>query len=211
MLVISILFLACEKERLTADGNILTEIRTPAAFRGVHSSGSNTVSITYGNEYKVEVRGSANLVQRYRAKTVNGILHLGYEHVSVRDDDIAIFITMPVFERISMSGSGNVNIYDSFPVQDELLVTISGSSDVKFHNLLRYNRVHVTISGSGDADMEDVQCDRSDIRISGSGDARIHVDEHLKVRVSGSGKVQYSGNPVLDSEISGSGSVTRLR
>ena len=94
---LSLFCLACEKERLTADGNIITELRTPEAFTGVHSNGSNPVHITYGTEYKVEVRGSANLIHSYKTKTYNGMLQLGHERVNVRHDDVDVFITMPRF------------------------------------------------------------------------------------------------------------------
>lgn len=208
--LISILSISCTKERISADGNIMTETRNPGTFTGVHSSGSNPITITYGTEYKVEIKGSGNLIPRYKTQIFNGTLNLGYEFVRVGKDDIEVFVTMPALNHASMSGSGKLNINGIFPAQTQFRLTISGSSDTKVNGSIPADDVNVNISGSGDADLQNVQAKNGDVRISGSGDVRLSVQNSLKARISGSGKVFYTGNATVDSEISGSGTVVKF-
>lgn len=208
--LISILSISCTKERISADGNIMTEVRNPGTFIGVHSSGSNPITITYGTEYKVEIKGSGNLIPRYKTQIFNGTLNLGYEFVRIGKDDIEVFVTMPALNHVSMSGSGKLNINGIFPAQAQFRLTISGSSDTKVNGEMLSDDVNVNISGSGDADLEKIQAKTGDVRISGSGDTRLSVQNLLKARISGSGKVFYTGNAAVDSEISGSGTVIKF-
>ncbi|HEY1008623.1 MAG: GIN domain-containing protein [Daejeonella sp.] len=208
--IISLFSISCTKDRLTADGNVITEIRKPGTFTGVHSSGANPVTITYGAEYKVEIKGSANLIPRYKSNIHNGVLNIGYEHVNVQDDDIEVFVTLPALKKASMSGSGRLWIDGNFPAQDIFRLSISGSSKTTVRGFFAADEVNVDISGSGDAHLENIQAKRGDVRISGSGDVRMTVQNSLKARISGSGKVYYTGNATVDSEVSGSGSVIKL-
>lgn len=208
--LISIISFSCTKDRLSADGNIMTEIRNPGTFTGVYSSGANPITITYGTEYKVEIKGSGNLIPRYKTQIFNGTLNLGYEFVRIGKDDIEVFVTMPVVNHASMSGSGKLNINGIFPVQNQFRLTISGSSDTKVNGVMLADDVNVNISGSGDADLQNIQAKTGDVRISGSGDARLSVQNMLKARISGSGKVFYTGNATVDSEVSGSGTVVKF-
>ncbi|MFA6946525.1 MAG: DUF2807 domain-containing protein [Pedobacter sp.] len=207
---ISFFFLSCTKDRLVADGNIVTEVRNPGTFTGIYSSGANPIKITYGNEFKVEIRGSGNLIPRYKTTIQNGTLNLGYEFVNIRKDDIEVFVTMPAINHASMSGSGKLDIYGNFPAQSLFRLTISGSSNTSINDIFYAEEVNVNISGSGDANLEKILSNRGDIRISGSGDVRLSVQNTLKGRISGSGKIYYTGNAVVDSEISGSGTIVKF-
>ena len=208
--IISILSISCIKDRLTADGNITAEIRTPGNFTGVHSSGSNPITISYGTEYKVEIIGSANLIPKYKTEIHNGVINLGYEHVKVQNDDIEVFVTLPEITKASMSGSGRLWIDGNFPAVDRFRLSISGSSKTTVRGAFAANEVNVDISGSGDADLEKIHATRGDVRISGSGDVRMNVQNALKARISGSGTVFYTGNPTVDSEVSGSGKIIKF-
>lgn len=210
LIIISLFLFSCTKDRLVADGNIITEVRNPGTFSGVHSSGANPIKITYGSTYKVEIRGSANLIPHYKTTIHNGILNLGYEFVNVRNDDIEIFVTMPEIKSASMSGSGKLDINGNFPVQNLFRLTISGSSKTNINDVFSALEVNVNISGSGDANLEKILSERAEVKISGSADVRLSVLNNLKVRISGSGKVYYTGHAVVDSEISGSGAVIKF-
>jgi hypothetical protein len=209
LIAIVILFTSCSKDRITADGNIISEIRNTGSFKEVRSSGSNNIHISYGPEFKVEVRGSGNLVSRYKTKVYNNTLDLGYEFVNVRRDDIEVFITMPKISGVSLSGSGNVDLSGPFQETDFFNLRISGSAKVRVDNTFEASEVAVNISGSGDADLRNIICKEAGVRISGSGDVRLTCDERLDVQISGSGDVYYIGNPSVHSDISGSGKIIR--
>lgn len=207
---LSIFLFSCSKDRITASGDQITETRQPGTFDGVFSSGATNVHITYGNEYKIVLKGSNNLIPYFKTKIVSGHLYAGYERVNIQHDDIEVFITLPALSRAALSGSGTLQIKGQFPAQEKLKVSISGSGDVLATDQIEYEETSVDISGSGQANLEKIRSEEADIDISGSGDVRITVYDTLKARISGSGKIYYRGNPTVDSKISGSGSVVKL-
>ena len=207
---IAIFLTSCTKDRVSGSGDIITETRNPGNFDGVFSSGASNVHITYGDDYRVVLKGSDNLMPYFKTKVVGNHLYLSYERVNIKHDDLEIFVTLPRLERLALSGSGKVDINGNFPDQDKLRVTISGSGDTYIADEVAYNKVSVDVSGSGKASLEKIQCTEADVDISGSGDVRLTVEDFLKARISGSGKVYYSGNPNIDSRVSGSGKVIKF-
>ena len=203
------LFASCTKEHLTANGDIVNETRQPGNFTEIRSSGANNIHINYGTTFKVEVRGSSNLVSRYRTRVYNNTLELGYESASIRHDDVEVFITMPRISGVSLSGSGDVDMRGPFQNTDFFKMRISGSAKAIVYDEFDASSLDVNISGSGDADLEPIISDRADVAISGSGDTHLTALQLLDVTISGSGKVYYSGNPVVKTRISGSGQVIK--
>lgn len=208
--LIGFLFIGCSKDRLTASGDKTTETRSPGEFTGINTSGSNTIYITYGTEFKVELRGSNNLIPYFKTSVTNKTLYLGYENASVQHDDVEAYVTLPDFRKASLSGSGRMTIQGTFPASDELKVSISGSGSITAQDAFDTEQVLVNISGSGKADLQQITSKKAEVDISGSGDARIKVQDKLKARISGSGKVYYNGSPEVDADVSGSGKVIKF-
>ncbi|MDQ8003611.1 MAG: head GIN domain-containing protein [Pedobacter sp.] len=209
-LIAIINFSACKKDRLTGNGNIISETRDIAQFTGVNSSGATDVKITYGTTFKVVVKGSSNLIPYFKTRVTNNVLYLGYENANVKDDDIEVEITMPSITKIDVSGSGEIDIKGSFPAQQSLSVAISGSAEVEVESPMLVEQVKVEISGSGEADLEEVGAKQAEANVSGSGSVKFQVSDNLKAKISGSGKVYYKGNPTIQQDISGSGKLIKL-
>ncbi len=201
---------SCKKDNLTANGNMTTETRDLKAFASLHNSGSTHVHIVYGNTYKVELKGSSNLIPYFKTTVSNGKLEVGYERASVRHDDVEVTVTMPTVGRISLSGSSRVDLHGAFPLIDFLSVDISGSAVVLLKEAVAANSVTIDISGSGSVDFEKLNCKNAEASLSGSGDARLTVQDKLKANISGSGKVYYTGNPIIEAHVSGSGKVIKF-
>lgn len=201
---------SCSKERLEANGNRISELRNPGTFDGVSGSGSNRIFISQGEEFRVELRGSSNLISSFETKVRGNTLELGYRNASVSDDDIEVYITMPEVEFLALSGSGEMSVQGGFPAQNNFNLRISGSGDIQLHDVLKVRNADIELSGSGKAELEDLQAESADIHISGSGDVKLSVSEHLRSRISGSGQVFYRGDPELDSKVSGSGKVVKF-
>ncbi|RZL46038.1 MAG: DUF2807 domain-containing protein [Pedobacter sp.] len=211
LIIISIFMLtSCAKDRLTANGDRIIETRTLSEFNSLRISGANKVTVSYGNEYKVVLKGSSNLLPHFETNLDGKSLNLGYKNANVNHDDIEIFVTMPIITGAAISGSGALDIADSFAPVNEFDLSISGSGDVSVNHELLINKLNVKISGSGKAFLQKVVAREADVNISGSGDAHFQVSDYLKARISGSGEVYYKGNPQLDSKISGSGKLVKF-
>lgn len=201
---------ACKKDHLTANGDRITETRVLSAFSTLSTSGSNQVHVNYGNEYKVTLKGSGNLLSYFETTIHGDNLELGYKNASINLDDIEVFVTMPQIKGASISGSGSIRLYDSFPSIDEFKLAISGSGDAEVSSPLTIDKMQIKVSGSGKAFFQQALTKEATIDISGSGDAHLQVSDYLKATISGSGKLFYKGNPRLDSKISGSGKLTKF-
>lgn len=210
IIAVILMLSSCKKERLTANGNTITELRTLGVFTGVRASGANAIHIKYGDAYNVELKGSSNLVPYFKTEVVNQKLYLSYENVNISHDDIEVFVTLPALKSIALSGSGKIAIGGNFPLIAFLDLNISGSGDILLNNALDANEVELTISGSGNIELDKLNSKRADVSISGSGDAHIKVQDQLTARISGSGKIYYLGSPTIDSHISGSGKLIKL-
>lgn len=201
---------ACKKDRLTANGNIISETRDIAQFTGINSSGATPIKVNQGTAFKVVVSGSSNIVPHYTTRVVNNVLYLSFENINVHRDDVEVELTMPSINKIDLSGSGEVKVKGNFPSQSRLLVSISGSAQVDIANAMQAGQVDVEISGSGKAYLEEVEAQQVEADISGSGIARFQVSDRLKAKISGSGIVYYRGNPIIQQDISGSGKIIKL-
>lgn len=208
--LISVLFIGCSKERLTASGDKTIEIRFPGEFTGLNTSGSNPVHITYGTTFKIELKGSGNLLPYFKTRNMSSTLYLGYEKESVQHDDVEVFVTMPVIKKLAISGKSTVNIERTFPATDYFRLSISGSGRVLIKDAFEADEVLIDISGNGRADLQKISSKEADVNISGKGDASVKVQDILKARISGSGNVYYTGDPEVDAKLSGSGKVIKL-
>ncbi len=208
--IISIFMLSsCTKDRLTANGDRITETRTLNEFNSLSISGANRVYVSYGNEYKVVLKGSSNLLPYFKTTLDGKKLNLSYKNANVNHDDIEIFVTMPLIKGASVSGSGGVDIDGSFAAINEFDLSVSGSGDVSVNHELKVEDIEIHISGSGKVFFQKAIAKEADIDISGSGDVHIQVVDFLKARISGSGEIYYKGNPQLDTKISGSGKLIK--
>lgn len=204
-----IVAMSCKKEAIDANGQQLTETRYPGNFTHIHTSGGSPVWIAYGEEYKVEVKGSSNLVPRFNTTVSGSELNVGYEHMKLGKDDIRVYITLPKIRKVSLSGNARLILDGTFPYLPTFSADISGSGEIKLAGDMEAGQTTVNLSGSGDALLEKLRSENAELNISGSGDIRVGFSEKLKATISGSGSVYYSGSPLLETSISGTGRIIK--
>lgn len=202
---------SCTKDRLTGNGDVISVTRNTRDFSGVRSSGATRIHISYGSEFKVEVRGSSNLIPNFKTRVINNVLELGYEDVwNVRRDDIEVYLTMPEISSVSMSGSGRATLSGNFLETNSFRVSISGSGQVEVLDEFSCDYLSASVSGSGKAKLRSIVAEEAQASVSGSGAVWLTALDLLRVRISGSGDVYYDGDPEIEQEISGSGDIIRL-
>ena len=88
--------------------------------------------------------------------------------------------------------------------QDRMNMAISGTGRIAAAG--RIDRLDLSISGSGDADLADTAVQRANINIAGSGNARVTPREEANIHVAGSGNVRMAAAPArLRQFVTGSG------
>ena len=217
-------------ERVVGSGNVTTQDRSISGFSAVESSGFFDVYLSSGSTQNVRVEADDNL-HEYIETTVNG----NELEIDTRDGyriktnkDIKIYITSPEFNKVHLSGSGNIISQNQIKGNDKIDLSVSGSGNIKVD--LHAPSVDAHMSGSGDVNLSgearkfegslsgsgniramDLKTEETSIRISGSGNADVFASTKLDVRVTGSGDVRYKGGvQQVTSNITGSGSVKKM-
>lgn len=204
---VTLSLLSCSKERISGNGSTITETRTISNFTAITASGSSNVFITQGTTFKIEVKGYSNLLPYYETKLVNNTLQVGFkENVNVKNDNIEVFVTMPVLNGLSLFGSGNITTSGAFYGNTNFNTYISGSGNIHFSSGTVQN-FSSKIEGSGNIYTLNMVADNADVTISGSGNTEVTANNQLKVKISGSGNVYYRGTPAITTNITGSGAV----
>ncbi|MBA4410296.1 MAG: head GIN domain-containing protein [Bacteroidota bacterium] len=213
-------------EDIFIEGNGIsrTESRSASGFDQISSSGDFLVTVLPGSKYSVEVTAETNLLPYIETDVVGNTLKIRTQGLySLRDHDpIEIYITTPVLNGITLSGSGLIET-GSFS-SDDFRMTLSGSGDIDTQisadkikaNVSGSGTIYIegdafesefVISGSGKIKSYDLEQNICQAIISGSGDMYVNVSEIIDARISGSGKVNYINYPVVHTSISGTGKV----
>lgn len=219
---------SCSKETrcITGKGDRVSRDYEVADFKHVHLSGSDYLEIRKGEVYELRIEAQDNIHDRIEVEVSGEELEVDLKHCVMSHKEIRIFVTTPVLEDISVSGSGDVVVKDEFENESARL-SVSGSGSIEHR--VSTDELRVEISGSGEvlisgyADEQDVRISGSgeylafplesrlcDIRVSGSGDGEIFVTEYLKAEISGSGDIRYRGNPSMHISVSGSGDIEKV-
>ncbi|HEX8313847.1 MAG TPA: head GIN domain-containing protein [Flavisolibacter sp.] len=199
-----IMLASCSKERVSGSGQITTEDRTVSNFTKVSTSGSTNVHISKGANFSVQVKGYSNLLPYFETKLRNNTLEVGYRNgTNVRNDNLEVFVTMPSFEGANISGSADIDVKGVF-ISNVVDVSISGSGNIDIEGGTAQT-LDADMSGSGNIRAFGLTADKADVSISGSGTAEVKAVTRLKANISGSGSVYYKGTPTVESSVSGSG------
>jgi len=209
---------------IEGNGIVRTEMRDAEGFNEIASSGDFIITVMPGNSYSVEITAESNFLP-YISTNVDGqtlkIRSTGI-HSLRQNEPIEIFITTPVLNGLSLSGSGLIET-GSF-MSDDFDLSLSGSGDIK--TKISSDKVKANVSGSGTIFIEgdainsnfvisgsgkirtyNLLQDRCEAVISGSGDMYVNASQFIDAHISGSGRVYFVNHPIVHSSISGSGDV----
>jgi len=210
---------SCKKE----DAELVDRTLTIAAFEGLEVRVGANVELSEGPTQKVEVRGTADFINRLRTTVDNGTWKADVDG-TVRDQSRAtIRVTLPRLRRLVMAGSGTVRGLTAFtgPALDvthsgsgavllttaatDVAVSLSGSGPVELAGTT-VNQV-VSLSGSGNYRGFGLNCAHTQATVPGSGDAQVWATATLRATIPGSGHVRYKGRPAITASTPGSGRV----
>lgn len=208
---------------IRGSGPSVVEVLNMNEFDGLSLRVSANVFITQGPVFEVRAEGQANVIRELELDVRNGFWEIEFDRCVRNEDDLRIYITMPVITELQISGSGdifgeNIFITDDIDLRvsgsgnmdlaleaDDINATISGSGDIRLEGTA--DDLNIQVAGSGDVFAFDLAASSADVNIRGSGDVEVFLSSALDVRISGSGDVFYKGNPLIDSRISGSGRI----
>ncbi len=216
------------KGSIKGEGNIVKQDITLEPLKGIDLGFDGDVVLTPGSSQKITLEGQQNILDNIKREVKNGIWHITFDKNVVDAKNLTVYITLPGFEEIGLTGSGNISSSGKFDGLKELKINLSGSGDIKLDYGAQSTDLHlsgsggirlsgsckdldIAISGSGNVNASDLATDDCEIHISGSGDASVLANKNLETHISGSGDVSYTGSASVTSRISGSGAVRKIR
>ncbi len=183
---------AIVERRLAWPGGDSVEIAVPA-----------TVRYRAGSSSDVVVRGPGPFVDRVALRGHVVVLAC---HPIGSPPEIEIALPGETIRRIGLNGSGRL-ILDNV-VQDDLAVNIAGRGSVSGQG--RIERLTLSIAGSGQVRVGDLDLQRLVVKMSGSGHVEAAPRQAADVEIAGSGDVRLLVRPKsLRSRIAGSGHVSQ--
>ncbi len=211
---------------VNGDGIVTTDLREISDFTEVELWGAFDVYIEKDSFQSVEVEAESSL-QSYILTGVKNkrLICKNRDNYQLKNTrPINIYIKTDKLEKISLSGSGIIEVSDTFET-DHFKISLPGSGEVKAQvktketelSLSGSGRIYcysfsdyltASIPGSGKVFLEGDNI-QSDISISGSGElhALDMIQDISTVKISGSGEVWLWVLNTLDVNISGSGTL----
>jgi len=216
---------------IRGSGTLASEDRKVSDFNKVEISGVGKLIIDQTGKESLTVSAEDNIIDRIETKVEGDTLKIRVKNQWVfwwvwPTKDIEYMLSVDDLERISISGSGEVNTEMLKSKKLNIRISGSGNADLSLEvekldiNISGSGKFildgtstsqTVNISGSGDYDAKDLISSSAKITISGSGKAIIHAKDSLDIDISGSGNVKYLGSPDIDQEVSGSGKISKYK
>lgn len=192
-------------------GDVVEQVREVSDFSGVELAGIGDLTIRMGDEESLRIEAEDNLLEYIETEVRGGTLRIQTRQgVTLRSQrSIRYYLTARELDRILISGSGDVEA--SGLKAGRFSITISGSGNLALGEL-DADALSVKISGSGDIDVDDLHSGTLEVSILGSGNLGIRGGqvERQTITISGSGDYQARGLESAEAQVSipGSGAVT---
>lgn len=191
---------------IEGSGELITEERDVKSFDKIESSGSYDIYVKVGEEQNIEITFDDNLIELITTRVSGKTLKVSSEGSFSSRNTCRVDITVPELEKLSLSGSGSIEIVDLD--ESSFTLKLSGSGDLRASG--KVEELEIRLSGSGDIDTRELIADETYCKISGSGNIKVRAEESFEGSVSGSGNIYYYGEPDhISTHVSGSGRIKK--
>lgn len=169
-------------------GKVVTQTIEVEDFTHINLKGNADIKFTQGDELEVKAYGNEKAIELNDITVKDGTLIVAQKTGSKGTvPTIKIMVTAPNLESIDVSGTGDVEIKDENELEGDLQILISGTGDVDLERV-ECRQLTVHISGKGDITAEKIKCEKADISISGDGDMKADVKANdIQVEIGGTG------------------------
>ena len=196
------------EEAENGSGKTGSDKRVLKPFSHIEIAGSVDAEVNIGNTPSVLIQLDENLLDNIGTTVDGDTLHVTTKN-SYRAKSPAKLIISSVkpLKGIQHNGIGNILLNDVID-HDSFEVDVTGMGNVQGRGTV--DKLNVTVSGVGEARLEQLQAKDATVQLSGVGDAFVTVSGNLKAITNGTGKVHYRGNPKIEHDGSGIGAVVRI-
>ncbi|MDB5793585.1 MAG: hypothetical protein JWQ80_3609 [Massilia sp.] len=194
-------------------------------IRAVELSGPIDLTLHYGAQPSLVVRGEQRLLANVETTQDGRVLHIGTRGIVLRHrEPIVVELTLPALDRTKVDGSGDTEVNGFAGERIEL--ELSGSGSLEFNG--RYRQARALMQGSGALTLDAGNGDSVEAELMGSGemtlagaarsvkvasngsgrlDAQRLRGEVVEVRQTGSGNTSVTAHAHVTAAVSGSGDI----
>ncbi len=197
--------------------NFVTRSVPVSSFTAVKLTSSVDVKYVPSDTFAVILRGPKSYIDQLVVKVENGALYIGEkEHADGitiigfvhDDDDVKVIVKAPKINNVAMYGSGSFEC-DGTMRSESLTLSIAGSGDIDVKNI-EASSVSAEVAGSGDIEAMLTGVRTTNVRVAGSGDVDFKFRRcgDVNAKIAGSGDVSLSGRiESLSQNVAGSGEI----
>lgn len=190
---------------IQGEGPLMEQTWNLAPFHSLSLGITAKVWLRQGDAQRVVLRAQKNILENIQQEVKEGVWQIQFEQKVKAHDSVFIWVTMPSFRNLTIGGSGVFVSENAFVLKEEAELVLGGSG---FFNLQgQAPSLKINVAGSGRALLTGFEADKVHVSIAGSGEAQVAPLQTLEASIAGSGRVLYSGNPSVRSSVAGSGTV----
>lgn len=187
------------------DKNIKEFVRNVKDFNSAEISISGDVVLMQGPEESLKIITDQNIEDLIQTEVKNGKLVVKSES-NICPSKLQFLLTVKDLNELGINGSADITSNGALNLKD-FKITINGSGDVDLNNLQSDNLM-LDIEGSGDIQLQG-SGNSMKIDVNGSGDVRtkkfsVH---NADITVNGSGDIYVYADGILEASVNGSGDI----
>ncbi len=186
--------------------------RDVQTFSSVRNQGPFDVIYTRGDACSVTLEGDSKYFDKVNTRVSDGELIISLERGTYRNLKMRVLVTSPELYSLTLQGSGDMECLSDLISDKPLALRVLGSGDMDVQTV-ECSECSVAVSGSGDVEIGRLNSASADLTVSGSGDLEIGKFESVtaNMRVRGSGDLSV-GNAVIlggmSAKVQGSGDIS---
>lgn len=173
------------------------DVRKVDAFTAIDVAGVMAAEVRVGGATSVDVQGEADLARLVSTKVVNGVLVIDTPNDFLKrlkgrnDNKLKVMITMPSLSRVTISGTGAVEV-DGL-AQKSLDASIPGTGSLKLAG--KADTFRLAIPGTGEVRAKGLVASAVELTIPGTAEAVLHATKSFEANVMGTAVVKVHGKP----------------
>jgi hypothetical protein len=176
---------------IEGSGHVIQQRRDVGSFDAVETQGAENVEVRFGPTPALVIAADDDILPLITTEVKGGKLKIASRGSYRMRGPVRAWITVPNLDSFTTSGSGDVVIHDVN--NGQLNLTMNGSGSLMANG--RTGRLHVTISGSGRAQLASLAATDVSAGLFGSGNATVNAHGRLEAQIFGSGTLHYIGKP----------------
>jgi hypothetical protein len=190
---------------VVGSGKKQTQKREIAAFTSIATDGAFEIEVVAQKPVSLEIEGDDNILPLITTEVSNDVLRIKSTRSYSVNDPIAVRLTVPNLEGLSVSGAGKISISgvksDKFEIDSNGAPSITVSGETKL--------IDIDSNGAGRIDAHKLRAAKGVVDSKGVSKIEVFADDELDVTVSGPSHVVYQGAAKVNKTVHGPGSVEK--